>query len=129
MRFSEKNEILKDNIYNPINLIILKIIWIESNLDYIKSILAIFEIAKDIVNDKDGAELNQKIKDTISDQECHIQYIVDEVRNQEITREINECFYILFAGICLCMTSKDVKLFEIRINDYHDRLKEIYKVL
>ena len=129
LRFSEEKEIIKDNIYNPINIIILKIIWIESNFNYIKSILKAFEIAKDIVNDKDGTELKQKIYNKIYDKECHIQYIVDEERNPEITREVNECFYILLAGMCLSITSKDVKLIEIRIRDYHDRLQEIYKIL
>jgi len=104
-------------------------IWIESNIDYIKSILAIFEIAKDIVNDKDGIELNRNVYDIIYDKECHVQYIVDEERNPEFTKEVNECFYILLAGLCLSITSKDVILIEIRIKDYHDRLKEIYKIL
>ena len=129
LRFSEENEIIKDNLSNQINIILLKIIWIESNIDYIKSILSAFEIAKDIVNDKDGTELNLKIYDIIFDKECQIQYIVDEERNSEFTREVNECYYILLAGLCLSITSKDIKLVEIKIKDYHDRLKEIYKIL
>ena len=129
LRFPDENEIIKENLSNPINIILLKIIWIESNINYIKSILSAFEIAKDIVNDKDGTELNQKIYNIIYNKDCRIQYIVDEERNSEFTREVNECFYILLAGICLNVTSKDVKLVEIRIKDYHDRLEEIYKIL
>jgi hypothetical protein len=129
LRFPDENEIIKENLSNPINIILLKIIWIESNINYIKSILSAFEIAKDIVNDKDGTELNQKIYNIIYNKDCRIQYIVDEERNPEFTREVNECFYILLVGICLNVTSKDVKLVEIRIKDYHDRLEEIYKIL
>ena len=129
LRFPEENEIIKENLSNPINIILLKIIWIESNINYIKSILSAFEIAKDIVNDKDGTELNQTIYNIIYNKDCRIKYIVDEVRNPEITREVNECFYILLAGICLSITSKEVILVEIRIKDYHDRLEKIYKIL
>ena len=129
LRFPEENETIKDNLSNPINIITLKIIWIESNIYYIKSILDVFEIAKDIVNDKDGTELNKNIYNVIRDKECQIRYIVDKERNPEFTREVNECFYILLAGICLSIVSKDIKLVEIRIKDYHDRLEEIYKIL
>lgn len=90
----------------------------ESNVGYIKNILEAFEISKYIVNDKDGSELNLKIYDIIYDKEYHIQYIVDEERYPEFTREV-----------CLSITSKDIKLVEIRIKDYHDRLKEIFKIL
>ena len=129
LRFPDENEIIKENLSNPINIILLKIMWIESNINYIKSILSAFEIAKDIVNDKDGIELNQRIYDIIYNKDCRIKYIVEEERNPEFTREVNECFYILLAGICLSITSKDVKLVEIRIKDYHDRLEKIYKIL
>ena len=128
LRFPEENEIIKENFSNQINIIILKISWIESNIEYIKSILAAFEIAKDIFNDKDGTELYQKIFDTIYDEEYQIQYIAYGERNPEFIREVNECFYTLLAGMCLSITSKDIKLVEIRIKDYHDRLKEIYKI-
>ena len=125
LRFSEEKEIIKNNISNPYNIIIFKIIWLESNINYIKSIFSAFDIAKDIVNDKDGTELYQKIYDIIYDNECRIRYIVDDERNPELKQEVNECFYILLSGICLSIISKDVKLAEIRIKDYHDRLKEI----
>ena len=126
LRFSEENEIIKDNKYNQINIIILKIIWIESNSNYIESILKAFKISKDIMNNKDGIELNQIIYDLIYD--SPIKYIIDKERNPEFTREVNECFYILLAGLCLSIT-ENIKLMEVTIKDYSDRLKEINNIL
>ena len=128
LRFSEEKEIIKENKYNPINIIILKIIWIESNSNYIESLLKAFEISKDIINDKDGIELNQIIYDIIYDIDNPIKYISDEKRNPEFKREINECFYIILAGLCLSIT-ENIKLVEITIKDYHDRLIVINNIL
>ncbi len=128
LRFSEENEIIKDNKNNEINIIILKIIWIESNRNYIESILKSFEISKDIMNYKNGIELNQIIYDLIYDTESPIKYIVDKERNPEFTREVNECFYILLGGLCLSIT-ENIKLVEVTIKDYSDRLKEINNIL
>ena len=128
LRFTEEKEIIKENEYNPINIIILKIIWIESNSNYIESILKAFEISKDIINDKDGLELNQKIYDLIYDSDSPIKYIVQEKRNPEFKREVNECFYILLAGLCLSIT-ENIRLVEITIKDYQDRLIVINNIL
>ena len=46
LRFSEEKEIFKDDFYNPINIIILKIIWIELNFEYIKGILKVLKLLK-----------------------------------------------------------------------------------
>ena len=109
LRFSEEKEIIKDNESNPINIAIIKIIWIESNINYIKSILEVFEISKDIIHDIDGNELNKNIHDLIYD--IPIKYIIDKKRNQEITREVNECFYIFVVCLYLSIT-KNIKLEE-----------------
>ena len=129
MRFSEDNEIIKENNSNPINIIILKIIWLESNTTYIESILKAFDIGKDIIDDKEGIELNKRIFDSIMDEKNPIQYVIDKENNTELIKEVNECFYLFFAGLCISLTSKDIILVEIRIKDYHDRLKEINKIL
>ena len=129
LRFSKEKNIIKDSETNHINIIIIKIIWIESNLNFILNILKIFEIGKDIVYDKDGIDFSQKIYDSIYDVDSPIKYIVDEERNPEFTREVNECFYLLFAGFCLSITSKDIKLSSKTVKDYNDRLKDINKIL
>jgi len=129
LKFSDKNDIIKDNASNPINIIILKIIWLESNNNYIERILKAFEIVKDIANDNDEIELFHMIYDSIYDIERPIQYIVNEEKNPEFKREVNECFYILLVGLCLSVTSKDMQLVEITIKDYYNKLKEINNIL
>jgi len=114
---------------------ILKIIWIESYSNYIENILKAFEISKDInneinkdiANEKDRIELYMKIYDSIYDI-IPIKYIVDEERNPEFTREVNECFYILLAGLCLSIT-KNIQIMENSIKDYHVRLIVINNIL
>ena len=126
LRFPDKIEIIKNNRFNIINIIILKIIWIESNKTYIENILKAFEISKDIVDDKDGMELIQKMRDVIYD--TPINYIIDGERNQEHSREVNECFYLFLAGLCLSIT-ENIRLMDTTIKNYFGRLKDINNVL
>ena len=128
LKFTKEKEIIKNNLSNPINIIILKIIWIESNIYFIKSIIESIENVKLLIKDINCDELNKKIYNMIYDNEYHIQYIYDKKRNPEFTREVNECFYILLAKICLYLTSKNIKLVRINIKDYHDILKIIFKI-
>ena len=125
LRYPDKNEIIKDNESIPINIVILKIIWIESNINYIENILKSFSIGKDIINDKVDLDYNQMISDIIYyDSDIPISYIVDTERNPEFAKEVNECFYIVLAGLCLSITDK-IKLDELTIKDYSGRLKKI----
>ena len=128
LRYPEENEIIKENESYPINIVIIKIIWIESNINYIESILKSFSIGKDIINDQVEKDYNQMIFDIIYDPDVPIKYIVDKERNPEFTKEVNECFYILLAGLCLSITD-NIKLDEITINDYCGRLKKINDML
>ena len=124
LRYSEdKYNIAKND--EEINIILKKIIWIESNKDYIKSILEIFDHAKIIVpNDN---VLYQTIEDKIYDRNINIEYIVDE--NREHIREVNECFYLLLAGICLGLVSDEIKLGIEMIHNYNTQLKKINIIL
>ena len=77
----------------------------------------------------------------IKDKKICIKYIVNPTRNPEHTKEVNECFYILLAGLILNIISNEIKLtdscvhienFEsnkIRLKDYYNRLKEINIIL
>ena len=129
LRFSKEKEIIKNNEDIPINIVILKIIWIEANINYIRSILKAFNYGKDIAGDKNGVTFYQSIYDSIYDKDNPIQYIVNERRNPEHTREVNECFYILLAGFCYSITSSDIELNEISIGDYFGQLRKINKIL
>ena len=99
LRYSEDEcQIVKDD--GQIDIILKKIIWIETYKDYIKSILEIFNHAKIIIpNDN---LLYQIIRDTIYDSKIDLKYIVNKHREQ--------CFYLLLAGICLGLMSDEIKL-------------------
>jgi hypothetical protein len=49
-------------------------------------------------------------KNLIKDKNICIKYIVNPTRNPEHTTEVNECFYILLAGLILNITSNEIKL-------------------
>jgi len=143
LRFSEeKNQIIYQNESEPIKILLIKIIWIESNINYIKNILNAFEHAKNIINqDYEGNIIYKMVEDLINDKNVIIKYIVNPGRNPEHTTEVNECFYILLASLCLNITSEKIKLTdlinpseninrnEINIMDYYGRLKEINNIL
>jgi hypothetical protein len=124
LRYSEdKYNIAKDD--EEINIILKKIIWIESNKDYIKSILEIFDHAKIIIpNDN---VLYQTIEDIIYDSNIGIKYKVD--KNREHIREVNECFYLLLSSICLGLISDKIKLGIDMIQNYSTQLKKINMIL
>ena len=131
LRFNEKNEIIKNNSKEPLKIIIQKIMWIESNVNYISNILKIFELAKELFKD-DEKQLFSNIKNIVNDNNRKISYIFNESRNPEHTKEVNECFYILLASICYCITSEKIQLSQspseedkVKINLYYRNLKEI----
>ena len=139
LRFNEENRIIKGN--DEINILLIKIIYIESNVNYILNIFKIYEnsIIIYLNNNKKENILYKKIDELIFTKK-NINYITDEKRNPEHTKEVNECYYILLASICYCITSDEIQLVElinnknddeiqIEINHYYSILKEINKIL
>ena len=143
LRFSsERNQIIENNETQPINILFIKILWIVSNTNYIKNIIKLFDLAKNILNyDQEGNIIYEMTENIINNKENSIRYIVNPTRNPEHTREVNECFYIILASLCLSITSKDIKLTdskddsenfknnEINIMNYYDQLKKINIIL
>jgi len=114
--------------------LLMKIIWIESNVNYILNILTIFENAMQIF--EDANKLYNKIEELIK--ENKIKYITNEKKNPEHTKEVNECYYILLASICYIITSDEIKLTKsssdkkanlINIYHYSSILSYINKIL
>ena len=127
LRFNEeKNQIIKKNQYEPIKLLLIKIMWIESNLNYILNILKIFSYGKELFND--GKNFYNMIEEIIYNENSDIKYITNEKRNPEYTREVNECYYIVLVSLCLSVISEKIKLtaslnFEnnkVEINKYYN---------
>jgi len=131
LRFDDKT-IIKENENNKINILLIKIIWIESNVNYILNILKIIEFALEIFGN-DEKNLFKEIEELIS--KNNIKYLTNELKNPEHTKEVNECYYILLASICYSITSDKVNLSNkekenyIEIPHYYIKLKEINKIL
>ena len=138
LRFDNENLIIKSG--DNLKIFLIKIIWLESNVYYIKNIIKLIESAKKIFNE--DKKLYKKIEEEIFDKEnkIKIKYITNKKRNPEITKEVNQCYYIILACICYAVTSKDVLLIDtfddknqneikIEIHDYIPILKEINNIL
>ena len=137
LRFNEdNNQIIKNNHNYPIKTLLIKIMWIESNVNYIISILKIFSYAKELFND--GDKLYKMMEELIYNENTSIKYVINEKRNPEHTREVNECYYIILASLCLSVTSEDIHLQltksiysenKIEINQYCKALKKMNNIL
>ena len=140
IRFNEEKKIIKGK--SEINILLIKIIWMESNVNYILNIFNIFENAIIIYNNNENKLYNNIVELILNDKnkEDNIKYITYEKKNPEYRKEVNECYYKLLAGICYSITSDEIQLIEtehknnsnelqIQINYYCDKLKEIYKIL
>ena len=127
LRFSDERNIIKKYIKNQLNIVIIKIIWIESNTNYIEGILRAFELGKLLIIDIEGSAFYQMLFDSINVSANPIKYIADEERAEHM-REVNECFYLFLVGLCLCVTTNDFDKIE-SIGSYCGILKEINKIV
>ena len=111
LRYSpKKNKIIKEYETEPIKIILMKIIWMETNSNYILNILKIYSYTEKIFYDKN--KVFGIINNMLNDEDKNIKYIINETRNPEYTKEVNECYYILLASFCLCLTDKNIELSE-----------------
>ena len=125
-RFSDETNIIKKSGKNSINSVIIKIIWIESYIDYIKYISTLFDFGKTIINDMEGEIFYNEIYKSIYDNS--IKYKCDKKR-VELTKEINECFFLVLVGLCLSVTTNNIDKMRISIESYCGILKEIKKII
>ena len=117
------------------NNLLTKMIWIESNVNYILNILKILDNAIHIFSN-DNNILYNKIEKLLN--ENKIKYIANKRKSQEHTTEVNECYYILLASICYIITSDELELTmstsgknndSIEKNHYYYILSDVYKIL
>jgi hypothetical protein len=57
----------------------------------------------------------------------NIRYITNDSKNPKETKEVNECFYIILASICLSITS--IELTQENVHSYFQALKSIIKII
>ncbi len=137
LRFNNDNKkiIIVNNQNDDFKIVLIKIMWIESNVNYILKIINIYEYAKQIFNEENI------LYNLIEKENNNITYITNEFRNPEHTIEVNECYYIILASLCYIVTSDEIKLIndinlendekEINVNldKYCSLLKEINNIL
>jgi hypothetical protein len=147
LRFNKENRIMKGD--NKINILLIKIIWIESNVNYILNIYKIIEKALNIYgnyeNENESKEILYKTIDALIKKD-NIKYITNKKKNPKHTKEVNECFYKLLASFCYSITSDEIKLVDIsdicaggdvkmnegikiEINEYCHYLNDINKIM
>jgi len=104
LRFNKKKyKVIKNSKIEYIKIIIIEIIWMEANINYISNIVKLFEYSKDIFND--GNRLFNMLEEKIADKD---KSIIDE--NKKYISEVNECYYIFLKCFCLCMPSDEISL-------------------
>ena len=134
LRFKEhkdKNEsinIIKSNYNDEFKKFLIKILWLESNNNYIMKILEIYDKLSTIFPE-DRNKLLNNISEYISN--TSLRYITNEKRNPVHTTEINECFYLILASICQCITNEDIlNLFKKdNIYNYINKCNEIFPII
>ena len=151
-KYRNKNDVVyyEDDVYHKLielllelrfkeekymNCLLMKMIWIESNINYILNILKIYDNIIPIFNN-DRNKLYNKIEQLINDNK--IKYVSKDNKNQNNTKIVNECFYIILASICYSIASNEIELTTsisnknnglIEINHYYYILTDIYKIM
>ena len=125
IKFNDKKRIVENNKDNLIKLLLIKIIWLESNKDYITIILNIYDILENIFQENEYISIIEKILI-----EEKLRYITHEKKNPDITIEVNECFYKILASLCYSMIPPyiDFKK-QISSNKYIDCLSNSIKII
>ena len=144
LRFTKDINIIKDNENNEANQFLFKIMWLESNKNYIFTIIQLFSEAYiKIYRNKKNKLLFKQINELIEKKK--IKYITDEKRNPEHTTEVNECYYIIMGSLYLAITDfETIILYDpknnrdyveeeenqitVKIDKYYECLQNIVKV-
>ena len=123
IRFNENNKIINKYRTNDLNILLIKIIWLESNMKYIIEIINIYNILQNNIKEK-----QLKFIDLIEDRikRGNINYIINEAKNPKETKEVNECYYIVLASICYSITSFEIKT---NIHEYFSSLNKSFKII
>ena len=125
LRYNEEHKIIEDNKDDKIKLFLIKIIWLESNINYIQKIIQLYKILNNIFSDNN--KLFNLVEEIIKNK--NIRYITNEDKNPEHTTEVNECFYIILAAICLSVLPDNINFKETDQNFYFSSLKKGLKII
>jgi len=115
-------EIIKDE---PIKILLLKIIWLESNSNYLMQIIKVYSILKDIFSNKD--ELFKLINNTVESEK--LKYLENGIITSSHNKEVNECYYIILGSICLSVMPDKSNNIKIEESKYFSKLKDSLKII
>lgn len=127
IRFNKEKKIIQNNQDDSLKLNIIKINWLEANVNYIIKILEIYDILK---NNFEG-NFVKVIEEVLENED--LKYITNEKKNPGITTEVNECYYKLLASISYSIippyTNFKKKIDVLDWIDYIDSIKSAMKIM
>ncbi len=106
-----------------LKIILIKITWIELNINYITKIIHIYSILNKCFEEKDF--LIKSIEDILNNQ--NLKYLTNETKNPKITTEVN--YYLILASIYYSIILPRINFKNIKINDYFISLKNTLIIL
>ena len=107
LRFNDKTNIIIENKADDFKIILIKILWIESNTNYLWAIYKIIQLIIKI--NQNDEEIFQKINNIINSQKKR--YIINHNEAYENQMEVNECYYIFLGAICSSIFEKFDNIF------------------
>ena len=142
IRFTEEKEKSEDNneeegenAEDILKLILKKICWLESNINYIIDILKVYKNLNDNFNkENERQENNEKLFEIINNNitNLNIKYITNKEKNPENTAIVNECYYLILASIIYSILPPNIdfnKMKSLELNHYIDSLISSSKII
>ena len=127
LKFNEETNIIKENKNNISKIVCAKILWIESNIEQILSIIKILEYSNTIFKDKKD-KLIQNIEKLIFKDDKEKDFM-SEIKLSINIKEINKCYCILLKSIIFFIISDEIELKEKNMEQFCKILKEINSIL
>ena len=127
LKFNEETNIIKENKNNISKIVCAKILWIESNIEQIVSIIKILEYSSTIFKDKKD-KLIQNIEKLIFKDDKEKDFM-SEIKLSINIKEINKCYCILLKSIIFFIISDEIELKEKNMEQFCKILKEINSIL
>ena len=106
-----------------LKIILIKITWIELNINYITKIIHIYSILNKCFEEKDF--LIKSMEDILNNQ--NLRYLTNETKHPKITTEVN--YYLILASIYYSIIPPRINFKNIKINDYFISLKNALIIL
>ena len=142
IRFTEEKEKSEDNneeegenTEDILKLILKKICWLESNINYIIDILKVYKNLNDNFNkENERQENNEKLFEIINNNitNLNLKYITNKEKNPENTAIVNECYYLILASIIYSILPPNIdfnKMKSLELNHYIDSLISSSKII